>query len=352
MSTATALKTSDFLKACQGESTTRTPIWIMRQAGRYLPEYRKVRDKVNFLTLCKTPQLAAQVTVEAVNTLKVDAAIIFADILLPLEAMGSKLEYSPGPVINNPIKSAHDVNALRQIDIAESLGFTLNAIKLARRELPEDIPLIGFGGAPFTLASYLIEGGSSTKFEQTKKFMYQEPDAWRRLMAKLADMTVSYLNAQLKAGAQVVQVFDSWAGCLSEADYRAYVLPHMQSLISKLSCESSVPKSPIIHFATGSSHLLESMQEAGNTVIGLDWRISLAQARKRLGETTAVQGNLDPAVLLAGHHEIKTQAQRILNEAGGKSGHIFNLGHGVLPQTPVDNVKYLVEYVHEFSKRS
>jgi uroporphyrinogen decarboxylase len=350
MTVSTTSATSSFLKACRGEKAEHTPIWIMRQAGRYLPEYRKVREKVDFLTLCKTPELAAQVTVEAVNALKVDAAIIFADILLPLQPMGCKLEYGTGgPVIHNPVRQARDVDALQQIDIGESLAFTLNAIKLARHELPQDIPLIGFGGAPFTLASYLIEGGSSKNFDQVKKFMYLEPNAWHMLMEKLATMTVSYLSAQIESGAQVVQIFDSWAGCLSQADYKSYVLPHMKSLISNLSSQISAP---IIHFATGSSHLLELLQESGETIIGLDWRTSLSEARQRLGANISIQGNLDPIVLLADKEQIKIQAQRILNEVGGKPGHIFNLGHGVLPQTPADNVKYLVEYVHEASAQT
>jgi uroporphyrinogen decarboxylase len=345
ISTTATIKDSSFLKACSGEKTQHTPIWIMRQAGRYLPEYRKVREKIDFLTLCKTPELAAQVTVEAVNALNVDAAIIFADILLPLEAMGSKLEYATGgPIIHNPVRHANDVQTLKQIDIAESLPFTLEAIKVARQQLPQDIPLIGFAGAPFTLASYLIEGGSSKQFDQVKKFMYSEPVAWNSLMEKLSAMTVDYLNAQTQSGAQVIQIFDSWAGCLSQADYKSYVLPHMKSLISNLSSEF-----PVIHFATGSSHLLELMQQAGHTVIGLDWRISLAEARQRLGQDTAVQGNLDPTVLLADKAQIKAQAQRVLDEAADKPGHIFNLGHGVLPKTPPDNVKYLIEYVHEAS---
>ncbi len=335
-----------FVRTCKREPAERTPIWLMRQAGRFQPEYRAIREKVSFLELCKTSQLAAEVTVMAVDQLNVDAAIIFADILLPLEPLGVGLEFvkGDGPVINRPITSAADVARLKQFDVNTELGYVLESIKLVVKALNQRVPLIGFAGAPFTLASYMIEGGSSRNFEKTKTFMYTENAAWHSLMEVLSDVTVRYLNAQIAAGAQVVQLFDSWVGCLGPEDYRRFVAPHMKATISGI-----IPGVPVIHFGTGTATLLQSMKDCGGDVIGLDWRVELDQGWAELGDQVAVQGNLDPAVLLADTEQIRLQTERILRQAKGRPGHIFNLGHGILPSTPVANVKYLVELVRELS---
>lgn len=339
-----ALEQSLFMRACRRESVERTPIWLMRQAGRFQPEYREIRSKVGFLELCKNSQLSAEVTVMAQQMLQVDAAIIFADILLPLEPMGVGLEYvkGDGPNIKRPVREAVDVDKLLPVNPQESLSYVLDSIKYARRDLPGDIPLLGFAGAPFTMASYLIEGGASRHFENTKAFMYKEPVAWQKLMRILALMTAEYLNAQIQAGAQAVQIFDSWVGCLSDDDYRQFVLPYSQLLISKVNASA-----PLIHFGTGTAHLLELMRQAGGQVIGLDWRVNLQNAWSRLGHDVAIQGNLDPTVLLAEPAEIRARATAILRQANARPGHIFNLGHGVLPQTSVANVKVLVDCVKE-----
>jgi uroporphyrinogen decarboxylase len=320
----------------------------MRQAGRFMPEYRDIRARVGFLELCKNPDLAAEVTVMAVERLGVDAAIIFADLLLPLEAMGVGLAYGAGdgPRIERPVRSPADVEQLRDFAVEESLAFVLAAVRAARNALPPHIPLIGFAGAPFTLASYLIEGGGSRHYENTKAFMYRHPAAWSKLMSRLASISSAFLSAQAGAGAQAVQLFDSWVGCLSQQDYRTFVLPYSQKAIAGVSAGV-----PVIHFGTGTPHLLELMRQAGGDVIGLDWRVSLDAAWRTVGHDAAVQGNLDPAVLLAGPEEIRRRVRNILEQAGGRPGHIFNLGHGVLPGTPFDNVKLLVETVHEMSRR-
>jgi uroporphyrinogen decarboxylase len=338
-----------FLKACRREPTPRTPIWIMRQAGRYLAEYRAIRKKTPFLTMCKTPELAAEVTLQPLRRFALDASIIFADILLPLEPMGAELEFTAGegPVIHNPVRTSADVERLRLIEPEADLPFVLEAIRLVRAELEGKTPLIGFAGAPFTLASYMIEGGSSRHFVEAKRFMYGAPEAWDAMMAKLARVTSAYLNAQIAAGAQVVQLFDSWIGCLSPADYARSVLPHSKAVISSIT-----PGVPVIHFGTGTATLLELMREAGGDVIGLDWRVSLGEAWERLGPTdVAVQGNLDPVALHAPHSTLKGQVEAILEAAAGRPGHIFNLGHGVLPTTPVEAVSALVDMVHELSRR-
>lgn len=334
-----------FIRACRQQPVDRTPIWLMRQAGRFQKEYRAIREKVGFLELCGTPELAAQVTVFAVEQLKVDAAIIFADILLPLIPLGVGLRFErgDGPVIERPVSSSADVDKLKQFDVVDELDYVMDAIRLVVKELKPDIPLIGFAGAAFTLASYMIEGGSSRNFEKTKTFMYTQEDAWHRLMDVLASMTAKYLNAQIGAGAQAVQLFDSWVGCLSPDDYRRFVAPHMKATISGIS-----PGVPVIHFGTGTATLLDAMKAAGGDVIGLDWRCELGRTWERLGNV-AVQGNLDPVVLLSEPKQIRAQVERIVQEAAGKPGHIFNLGHGILPSTPVENVKYLVELVQEIT---
>ncbi len=337
---------SPFLRACRREPTAYTPVWLMRQAGRYMPEYRALREKVSFLTLCKSPDLAAEVTVSAVERLGVDAAIIFADILLILEPMGIGLKFAKnnGPVIHNPVRQSADVDRLAEVSPAESVSFVFAAIRKARANLPEKIPLIGFSGAPFTLASYLIEGGGSRHYIHTKGLMYRDPGAWRALMERLVRAITAYLNGQIVAGAQAVQLFDSWVGCLSPEDYRTFVLPFMKELIHKIT-----PGAPVIHFGTGTAGLLELMREAGGDVIGVDWRIDLTEAWQRIGHNVAIQGNLDPVALFAPRDELRRQAQRVLKAAGGRPGHIFNLGHGILPETPMDNVIALVDAVHELT---
>lgn len=337
-----------FIRACRRERVERTPIWLMRQAGRFQAEYRAIREKVSFLELCGTPELAAQVTVFAVEQLQVDAAIIFADILLPLVPLGVglKFERGDGPVIERPISCAADVERLNHFDVPTELGYVMESVKLVVRELKPEIPLIGFAGAAFTLASYMIEGGSSRNFEKTKTFMYTHEAAWHALMARLASMTSSYLNAQIAAGARVVQLFDSWVGCLSPYDYNHYVAPHMKATIDGIT-----PGVPVINFGTGTATLLQSMRGVGGSVIGLDWRCELGRSWDALGEV-AVQGNLDPVILLSEPAQIRVQVERIIKEAKGRPGHIFNLGHGILPPTPVENVKYLVELVKELTSDS
>src|SRR4051812_15752202 len=320
------LYNSPFMRACRREPVPYTPVWLMRQAGRYMREYREVRDRVSFLELCKTPDLAAEVTVTAVERLNVDAAIIFADILLIIEPMGIDLEFAKGegPVIHNPVRERRDVERLQEVESVESLDFVLEAIRRTRRALRPNIPLIGFGGAPFTLASYMIEGGGSRNYVHTKTLMYDDSGAWHAMMSLIARGLAKYLNAQIEAGAQVVQLFDSWVGCLSVDDYREYVLPHTRSVI-----ESIKPGTPVIHFGTGTAALLELMREAGGDVIGLDWRVDLGEAWARLDDV-AVQGNFDSVVLFANRDFIRAQAKHILERAGGRPGHIFNLGHGIL----------------------
>jgi uroporphyrinogen decarboxylase len=336
------------MRACRREPVPYTPIWLMRQAGRYMREYRDVRAKTSFLELCKTPSLAAEVTVTAVERLGVDAAIIFADILLILEPMGIELEFAhgEGPVIHNPVRKASDVDRLLEVEDASALGFVNEAIRQTRGALKPDIPLIGFCGGPFTLASYLIEGGGSKNYVQTKRLMYDDTGAWHAMMALISRALVKYLNAQIEAGAQAVQLFDSWVGCLGPDDYREFVLPHSRNVIRNVK-----PGVPVIHFGTGTAALLELMREAGGDVIGLDWRVQLDEGWQRVGHSVAVMGNLDPVVLFAKPDVLRVHARKILDQAGGRPGHIFNLGHGILPETPVENVIALVEMVHELSHR-
>ncbi|HZC69024.1 MAG TPA: uroporphyrinogen decarboxylase [Nitrospirales bacterium] len=337
-----------FLKACRREPTDCVPVWFMRQAGRYMEEYRAVRVKHSILEVCKTPELAAQVTLQPIERFPLDAAIIFADILLPLEPMGLRVtfEEGEGPVIHNPVRTRADVDALRPVD-GDALRFVAEAIKLARRALEGRVPLIGFAGAPFTLASYAIEGGASRHYIETKGLMYREPAVWHRLMDKLARVVTEYLKNQIKAGAQAVQLFDSWVGCLNPEDYREYVQPHTRLIFDGLEGENV----PLIHFGTGTATFLELMREAGGTVIGVDWRVPLDEARRRLGPGVAIQGNLDPVVLLAPRHEIERRVESVLKQAGDEPGFIFNLGHGILPTTPVENVQAAVELVHKLSQR-
>ncbi len=314
-----------------------------------MPEYREIRASVGFLELCKTPSLAAEVTVTAAERLGVDAAIIFADILLILEPMGIDLEFAKGegPIIHNPVRTRAGIDGLREVVDVGSLDFVFEAIKQTRRELPADIPLIGFSGAPFTLASYLIEGGSSKNYVHTKSLMYNDRGAWDTMMSLISRALVKYLTAQVAAGAQAVQLFDSWVGCLGVDDYREFVFPHTRSVISDLPAGT-----PVIHFGTGTAALLESMREAGGDVIGLDWRVRLDEGWRRIGHDVGVMGNLDPVALFGSPDRIRAEAKKILEQAAGRPGHIFNLGHGILPETPVENVIALVEAVHEFSLKS
>ena len=337
------------MRACRREAVPYTPIWLMRQAGRYMQEYREVRARMSFLELCKTPSLAAEVTVTAAERLGVDAAIIFADILLIIEPMGLQLEFSKGegPVIHNPVRSATDVDRLREVDDVAALSFVFDAIRETRRALRRDLPLIGFAGAPFTLASYIVEGGASKNYVYTKMLMYNDSGAWHAMMSLIARGLVRYLNAQIEAGAQAIQLFDSWVGALSPDDYRQYVLPHTREVIRGVK-----DGTPVIHFGTGTSALLELMREAGGDVIGLDWRLRLDEGWQRVGHDVGVMGNLDPVALFANQDYLRKQAGLILKQAGGRAGHIFNLGHGILPETPVENVIALVDAVHELSQKS
>jgi uroporphyrinogen decarboxylase len=316
----------------------------MRQAGRYMPAYRKLRERHSILDLCHNPDLSAEVTLQPVERLGVDAAILFADILLPFEPLDLGLRFAAGegPQIDRPIATAADVSRLPHIDPEHELRYVLDAARLARRALPADVPLIGFAGAPFTLASYAIEGGASRTFTKTKTFMYQAPDAWHLLLSKFADLVGRYLAAQARAGAQALQLFDSWVGCLSPHDYRTYVQAHTKRAVS-LASESEVP---LIHFGTGTATLLEDFASAGGDVISVDWRIPLDVAWKRIGEQRAIQGNLDPAALLAPATVRDAQVRDVLKQAGGRPGHIFNLGHGVLPETDVAAVRAVVDLVH------
>jgi uroporphyrinogen decarboxylase len=343
-----ALRDSPFLRACRREPVPYTPVWLMRQAGRYMREYREVRARHTFLEMCKQPDVAAEVTVYAAHRLQVDAAIIFADILLIIEPMGLELEFAQGegPVIHNPVRDGGDVERVREVESVGSLDYVMQAIRTTRRELKPDIPLIGFAGAPFTLASYIIEGGGSRNYVHTKTLMYTDAAAWHALMARIARALVRYLNAQIAAGAQAVQLFDSWVGCLSPDDYRAFVLPHVRTVI-----EGITPGTPVIHFGTGTATLLELMREAGGDVLGLDWRIDLAEGWRRVGHDRAIMGNLDPVTLFGPVAHVRDETRKILARAENRDGHIFNLGHGILPQTPVDNVVRLVETVHELSRR-
>ena len=341
--------TDRFLRACRRQPVDRTPVWFMRQAGRYMAEYRAVRAKHSLLEICSQPDLAAEVTLQPVRALGVDAAILFADILLPLIPMGIQLEFAAGegPVIHNPIRAPADVAALCPVDPHESLGHVLEAVRLVRRELDGQTPLIGFAGAPFTLASYIIEGGPSRNYVKAKCLMYGDPQTWHALMGKLARAVADYLTAQVEAGAQAVQLFDSWVGALSPDDYGEYVLPHSQLILREVSATGV----PVIHFGTDTATLLPLMKEAGGDVIGLDWRTPLDWGWEQFGPDTAVQGNLDPVALFAPRPELERRVRTILEQAAGRPGHIFNLGHGILPKTPVENVKAVVEMVHEFSVR-
>jgi uroporphyrinogen decarboxylase len=330
-----------FLRACRREPVDRTPVWFMRQAGRYMSEYRALREKHSLLHLCRTPDLAVEVTLQPIRALGVDAAILFSDLLIPLEPLGIPFDFAQGegPVIDKPVRAAADVAALRRFEPREELGMVLEAIRLLRKELK--VPLIGFAGAPFTLASYAIEGGRSSSYALVKSLMYREPQTWHRFASLLSEVVRDYLLAQIEAGVQAVQVFDSWVGALSAAEYREFVLPHVRAIFEGLR-GSGVPS---IHFGTGTNHLLPLLREAGGDVIGLDWRLPLDEGWGLLGEGVAVQGNLDPTLLMAPRERLLQGVDDVMRRAGGRPGHVFNLGHGILPGTPVENVKAVVDRV-------
>ncbi len=336
---------SRFLSACHRQPVDATPVWFMRQAGRYMAEYRVIREKYSLLEICYHPELAAEVTLQPVHALGVDAAILFADILLPAIPLGLRLEFAKGegPLIGKPVRTLADVNNLRPVDPETDLVYVLDAIRILRENLG-GIPLIGFCGAPFTVASYIVEGGSSREFLKTKTMMYSDPQTWHALMDKLSGVLTDYLLAQIRAGAQAVQVFDSWVGALSPADYETFVLPYSQRLLKAAQAEGV----PVIHFGTNTTTLLPLMKQAGGDVLGLDWRIPLDDGWKLVGHDVAIQGNLDPVTLFASLPEIKKRVTDILRRAEGRPGHIFNLGHGILQNTPVENVKAVVEMVHEY----
>lgn len=338
-----------FLRACRREPVDMTPVWFMRQAGRYMAEYRKIREKHTLLEICRQPDIATEVTLQPVLAHGVDAAILFADILLPLEPMGAPFEFAAGegPKIYEPISDAAGVDKLKLIDPEEDLSHVMEAITNIRRELDGKTPLIGFAGAPFTLASYLIEGGKSANFAKTKGLMYSEPQVWGRLMTTLSEVVRRYLLAQVKAGAQALQIFDSWVGNLSPADYREFIMPYLQPVFESVQ-QAGVP---VIHFGVGTGSLLELQKETGGTVIGVDWRTPLADARRRLGNDVALQGNLDPHLLSAPKERLHAGVREVLKSAGDGPGHIFNLGHGCFPHTPPDSVKEVVDLVHELTAK-
>ena len=347
MALTAAPATLPFLAAARREPAAHTPVWFMRQAGRYMAEYRAIRERHSLLEICAQPELAAEVTLQPVRRLGVDAAILFADILLPLVPLGLDLAFAhgEGPVIRTPVRSQRDVERLAAVDVRDGLAHVLEAVRLVRRELPAEVPLIGFAGAPFTVACYAIEGGTSRHFIEAKTLMYGAPDTWHALLDRLVKVLGDYLAAQVEAGAQALQVFDSWVGALSPDDYRRYVQPHSRRLFERLRPLGV----PTIHFGVDTTTLLELMRDAGGDVLGLDWRVPLDEAWVWVGEDRAVQGNLDPVALFAPRPELEARVRDVLRRAGGRPGHIFNLGHGILPGTPVDNVRAVVDLVHELT---
>ncbi len=340
------LHDSPFMKVCRREKVPYTPVWLMRQAGRYMKEYRALREEVGFLDLCRNPDLCAEVTVHAVERLNVDAAIIFSDLLIVTEPMGFPVAYTKGegPVISNPIRKVADIDRVLEMDVHASLPYAFEAIRKTRAQLPAEIPLIGFAGAPFTIASYLIEGEGSRNFIHTKRLMRSDPNAWHALLDRLVTNLIPFVNGQVAAGAQAIQFFDSWVGCLGPEDYRNFVQPHSRKLIAGVT-----KGTPVIHFGTGTGTFIEEIKTAGGSVIGIDWRLPMAEARKRLGPDVTLMGNLDPVTLFSSVETITRDADRIIAEMKG-APHIFNLGHGILPATPVDHVKALIDHVHEVSR--
>ncbi len=337
-----------FLLACRKEKVDVTPVWFMRQAGRYMADYRSLRERYSLLDICREPELAVAVTLQPVEVIEVDAAIVFSDLLLPFAPMGLDFDFvkGEGPSIAHPIRHASDVKRLRTFEPRQALGHVLTTIRLLRRELEQRVPLIGFGGAPFTMAAYAIEGGPSTTYARTKAFMYAQPAAWHELCTRFATLMADYLRAQVEAGAQAIQVFDSWAGQLSRGDYREFALPHSKHIFDSLS-DLNVP---LIHFGVGTAAILPDLAEAGGNVIGVDWRLPLDEAWTRLGTDRGIQGNLDPTLLLGHHDRLFAAADDVLRRAGGRPGHIFNLGHGVLPMTPLEHVQALARHVHQYNR--
>ena len=339
---------SRFLKACHREHVDATPVWFMRQAGRYMQEYRTLRSQYSLLEICRTPDLATEVTLQPIRRLEVDAAILFSDLLLPLAPMGLPFDFvkGEGPQIERPIDGPADIERLRVFEPRQALGYVLDAIRQIQKELNQRVPLIGFAGAPFTLASYAIEGGHSNNFAKTKSLMYGHPEDWHRLCEKLSRVVADFLVAQIDAGVDAVQVFESWVGALDAADYREFALPHTRTIFDAIGT-----RVPTIHFGTGTSTILEELRDAGGDVIGVDWRIPIDEAWERIGATHAVQGNLDPTLLLGPPARMLQQTDAVLRRIGGRPGHIFNLGHGILPSTPVEHVQMLAHYVHTASRR-
>ncbi len=338
-----------FLRACKKQNVERTPIWIMRQAGRYLPEYRAVREKSDFITMCKTPELAAEVTIQPVDLIGVDAAIIFSDILVIPEAMGMKLEMieSKGPKLYDAIRSAVDVDKLKTIDPYKDLKYVLDAVALTKKELNGRVPLIGFAGSPWTLMTYMVEGGGSKSFSEIKKFVYNQPGAAHNLLNKISDAVAEYLSAKIEAGADAVQIFDTWGGLLSQDDFNEFSLKYITKIISKIKRKDE----PVIVFAKGVHHNLDKLSSCGADVIGLDWTMNIGDVRKQIGSKVALQGNLDPTVLYGPKEKIKSEAVKVLQSYGSGSGHIFNLGHGILPDVPPENAKYLVDIIKQVSMK-
>jgi uroporphyrinogen decarboxylase len=339
--------TDRFLRACRRQPVDRTPIWFMRQAGRYLPEYRELRGDRDILETVRHPELAVEITLQPLRRFDADAAILFSDIMVPLEAIGIgvRIEAGRGPVVEDPFRTRADVARIRPLEAEVDVAHVLEAVRLLSKELR--VPLIGFAGAPFTLAAYLVEGGASRTHERTRAFMRTDPEGWRSLMERLGDLTVAYLSAQVEAGAQALQVFDSWVGSVSGDDYVANVAPAMRSVFDRIAALGV----PSIHFGVGTGELLRAMREAGGDVIGVDWRVPLDAAWERIGTDRGVQGNLDPVALLGPWDTVADDARRVLARAAGRDGHVFNLGHGVLPQTPVEQLQRLVELVHDASER-
>jgi uroporphyrinogen decarboxylase len=339
---------SRFLKACRREAVDTTPVWFMRQAGRYMEEYRALRQQHSLLEICRRPDLATEVTLQPLARIEVDAAILFSDLLLPLEPLGLPFDFvkGEGPQVDHPISTPEDINRLRIFEPREALGHVLQAIRQIQHELDGRVPLIGFAGAPFTLASYAIEGGHSNNFAKTKALMYGHPDAWHRLCETLSTVVADYLLAQIEAGVDAVQLFDSWVGALDATDYAEFALPHTRAIFDRVA-----GRVPTIHFGTGTSAILESLRDAGGDVIGVDWRIPIDEAWGRIGFDRAVQGNLDPTLLLGPPARMLQQAEAVLRRVDGRPGHIFNLGHGILPSTPVEHVQMLARFVHSASRR-
>ncbi len=337
-----------FLKACRGDATDYTPVWIMRQAGRYLPQYHEVRNKGSFLDLCKNPDRAAEVTIQPVDYIGVDAAILFSDILVPMEAMGLKLEFmeNRGPVFHAPVRDRAAIDRLGIPDPEDDLGYVMDTIRILRRELADRVPLIGFSGAPFTLSTYLIEGGSSKNYLNTKRMMYEAPELYHALMRKITDCTISYLAGQIAAGVQAVQVFDSWAGVLAPCDYVEFSLPYVREIVSALQGKGV----PIIYFANNGASLLDFSTTCGSDVLGIDWRIGLDKVVEKIAGRMSVQGNMDPIALFLPEEKLAARIRQVLEQGRGARGHIFNLGHGIVPETPPEQARLAVDLVHSISR--